>query len=528
MRFLYWLLFFFPQILSAQSTEKLASINSPRDEQNPILAPDGKTLYFTVSNHASNVGGAKDVGDIWFSSLTEAGWGAPIHGGPTINNSLHNTIAGFSSDGKVMFLMGHYSVAGQPVTSQGIAISIQKNGVWSAPENIRIPYFKNLTQYQSGSITPDGQNLVFSAESYRTLGAEDIYLSKKSSNGLWNEPVNLGSAINTPMQDVSPFLTPDGKRLYFSSNGRGGKGSFDVFYSDRLDDTWLNWSTPVRVDGVNSEGRELFFRLFGSDAFYTTTLNSDGYSDIRFYKGDQEVQPEKVPVIIAQTDTTLNKDTALNKIEEVVYAKEEVTERLVRLFGRVSSSKTDSVLQASIYVTSVDRLPNQVQTDKGTYTVQLPGVGEYTLKVEAPGYLGVMEKLDFRTQTVEQLEMNFRLQPVEVGTTVNLKNVLFQQSTAILLPGSYEQLNMIAEFMRSNPKIEILLSGHTDNRGYHQLNMRLSKERVDEVKKYLVAKGIAPARITGKGFGGTKPIADNESEDSRKLNRRVEFTIVKD
>jgi outer membrane protein OmpA-like peptidoglycan-associated protein len=114
-----------------------------------------------------------------------------------------------------------------------------------------------------------------------------------------------------------------------------------------------------------------------------------------------------------------------------------------------------------------------------------------------------------------------------VGTTVNLKNVLFQQSTAILLPGSYDQLNMVAEFMKTNPKIEIQLSGHTDNRGYHHLNMKLSKERVEEVKKYLVTKGIAASRITGKGFGGTKPIADNDSEDSRQLNRRVEFTIVK-
>jgi outer membrane protein OmpA-like peptidoglycan-associated protein len=517
---LFLLLFFSPLLLVGQIGNP-AGINSPLDEQNPILAPDGKTLYFTVSNHPNNVGGSKDIGDIWFSRLGESGWSDPMHAGSNINNNLHNTVAGFSSDGKVMFLMGHYSDNGKPINSQGIAISVARDGSWSRPENVVIPYFRNQTPYQSGCVTPDGQVLVFSAESYRTFGAEDIYLSKKSSNGTWNEPINLGRVINTSMQDVSPFLTPDGKRLYFSSNGRGGKGSFDVFYSERLDDTWLNWSAPVNLDGVNSEGRELFFRLVGSEAFFTTTLNSDGYGDIRTYKDHQDV-PSMEPnqPLVVQADT-------VRSIEEVVYKKEEATERLVRLFGRVSSSKNEELLDASIFVTSNDRLPSQVQTESGRYSVDLPGVGEYTLKVEAPGYLGMMEKLDFRTQTVEQLEMNFRLQPAEVGTTVNLKNVLFQQSTAILLPGSYDQLNMVAEFMKTNPKIEIQLSGHTDNRGYHHLNMKLSKERVEEVKKYLVTKGIAASRITGKGFGGTKPIADNDSEDSRQLNRRVEFTIVK-
>jgi outer membrane protein OmpA-like peptidoglycan-associated protein len=128
---------------------------------------------------------------------------------------------------------------------------------------------------------------------------------------------------------------------------------------------------------------------------------------------------------------------------------------------------------------------------------------------------------------MRELEMNFNLQPVEVGTTVNLKNVLFERGTANLLPESNDELDLVVSFLQTNPKVVIDLSGHTDNRGVHSHNVRLSQQRVNKVKDYLVAKGISAKRIMGKGYGGTKPIASNDTEESRMLNRRVEFTIRK-
>jgi outer membrane protein OmpA-like peptidoglycan-associated protein len=165
---------------------------------------------------------------------------------------------------------------------------------------------------------------------------------------------------------------------------------------------------------------------------------------------------------------------------------------------------------------------------EGNYTILIPSVNEYVIKVEAPGFVGNMERLDIRTFEMKQLEMNFKLQQIEVGATVNLTNVLFQQSTSNLLPESSDELDMVADFMKSNPKVEIELAGHTDNRGLSVHNVKLSKERVEKVKEYLVSKGIDGKRITGQGYGGIKPIADNDAEETRKLNRRVEFTIVKD
>jgi outer membrane protein OmpA-like peptidoglycan-associated protein len=121
--------------------------------------------------------------------------------------------------------------------------------------------------------------------------------------------------------------------------------------------------------------------------------------------------------------------------------------------------------------------------------------------------------------------MNWNLQPAERGTTVNLNSVLFEQSKANLLPESFSELDLVVNFLQSNPDVAIELSGHTDNRGVHRDNVKLSQDRVEKVKEYLVSQGIDAKRISGKGYGGTKPIANNENAETRKLNRRVEFTI---
>ena len=175
-----------------------------------------------------------------------------------------------------------------------------------------------------------------------------------------------------------------------------------------------------------------------------------------------------------------------------------------------------------------DSIYTAVADPDGRYKIKIPSINEYTLRVEAAGYVGNFEKLDVRTYEMKSLEMNFKLQPIEIGATVNLKSVLFQQSTYNLLPESNDELDLVVSFLKVNPKVEILLTGHTDNRGQPDHNLKLSQKRVERVKGYLVSKGVNGKRITGKGYGGSKPIADNNTEETRRLNRRVEFTIVKD
>jgi outer membrane protein OmpA-like peptidoglycan-associated protein len=385
------------------------------------------------------------------------------------------------------------------------------------PHRIIVPYFANRAEATHGFLSRDGQALVFSAESFGTYGAEDLYVIFQLPDGRWSEPRNLGFSINTKLQEVSPAFSEDGKYLYFSSNGRGGYGSFDVFVSERLDDSWLKWSSPVNLNGhVNSEGRELFYHPYArlGIALFTSTLNSDGYGDIK-----QVLLPKE------QRDTT-NADAAPIEIVEIAPDANQAVGDFLTVSGKIFDAKTNLPVSAAISFQSDSSFIVKTNVD-GFYQTEVPKVKQYRLMIESPGYVSSLELFDVRSIEMKTVELNFLLQPIEVGTTVNLRNVLFKQSTAELLAESEPELDVVVDFLTKNPTVEIELAGHTDNRGLHAHNLKLSNERVKAVKNYLVAKGIVSKRVSGKGYGGTRPIADNDAEDTRRLNRRVEFTIIK-
>jgi OOP family OmpA-OmpF porin len=515
-------LLLFPGLSGAQDmASALSAINTPYEEECPVLSPDGKQLAFTITGHPDNIGGIKDHGDIWFSTWTGTTWTKPVHGGRLINNKYHNTVAGFSPDGNQMYLMGHYAAPGKEVTSQGLSVSIRNGNTWLAPVNINIPYFKNYSDYNTGFLSPDGTVLLFSAQGHQydnpDLNHVDIYVSLKVG-GKWTEAKSLGRKINTPNYEVTPSLSADGKRLYYSSNAIDPDVSFDVYYADRLDDTWQDWSAPVNLGpAVNSPGREYFYRPGPVGAFFSSTQNSDGYADLRFIPSKDTVE---VPAMINPTEEV--------KVVAVDSAAEKIDDGKTRIWGKVYDTKTDKAIPgAMILFTASSKYPATVSAG-GDYEIKLGGAEEYGVKVEAPGYIGEFERLDLRTQVLKDIEMNFKLVPIEVGASITLKRVLFERSKPVLLASSYDELDMVVDFLKENPKVEILLEGHTDNQGRHDLNMKLSRERTNVVKAYIVSKGIEDRRIATKGYGGTRPIADNDSEDSRALNRRVEFKITKD
>jgi OmpA-OmpF porin, OOP family len=510
-------------VLMAQLGKAEPFTASPYDESNPVVTPDGKTLFVTIANHPQNLGGKKDPGDIWISTLgADNQWSEPVHGGNVINNRAYNGVAGFSADGQEMFLLTHYDPNGVART-QGISISRRGSDGWSRPENITIPYFQNKSNIISGYVTPDKKWFIFSAETYGSYGVEDLFICERGADGKWSAPKNLGKKINTEFQEVSPSLSFDGKTIFYSTNGRKGNGSFDVFSASRLDDTWINWTDPVNLSSVNSDGKELYYREFPVQglSLFTTTKNSDGYGDVKFLKSPK-VTPPKDTVAMPPPVTA----TAPVVIEEKTTVPP--GEHEISVYGKVYNSKTGEPIPARLsFISAKNNATNTVEAGQAGFTSKVKSLDQYTVKIESKGYISVIEKLDVQTFEMTNLEMNFKLQPAEVGTTVNLKSVLFEQSKTILLPESYEELDLVVSFLKQNPDVKIELSGHTDNRGVPFQNVKLSQGRVDVVKDYLISKGIESRRIDGKGYGGTKPIASNESEETRKLNRRVEFTIQK-
>lgn len=502
---------------------KESIFNSYADEQNPVLSPDGNTFYFIRAHHTQNVGRKMDQGDIWFSSFdtTFNKWSTPTNIGYLLNNQFHNGVLGFGAKGD-MYLYNIYELDGKAPKSRGISVvdPIEPPKYWTIPITSVVRYFYNLSDNHSMSISKDGKIMLLSLESFKTRGAEDLYVSFWLPKLMaWSEPKNLGDKINTMYQEVTPYLAADNRTLYFSSNGHRGLGSKDVFSAKRLDNSWTNWSIPVNMGPeINSEGEEKYFRYMPEKALaiYTSSKNSDGYGDIHFK--DMPI-PEMAETIGYEIEVP--KDSTVHLAE----AESSKPEFFIHIVGSITDKKSQSPIAATIRISAGDYSNNQ--TLATAFAFNLPSANEYTLVVEADGYISHSEKIDIRSNEQEQLEHNVILQAIELGTTVKLDLVLFQRGTTAFLEESYEQLDLMIQMMKDNTTMEIELGGHTDNVGNSRLNRKLSQERVDAVVKYFIEKGITSKRLSGKGYGGSKPIASNKSEDTRRLNRRVEFTVVK-
>ncbi len=496
------------QIEFSGELESISNLNSIYYERNPVFHPNGTDLYFERANHPDNIKGIQDLGDIWFSRYDSvSGWSEPTNIGAPVNTEFINSILGFINGGKYMLIAQQYG--NQNIySSNGISISEYRNGKWQKPINLEIPYFKKNSMFISGSVAADGQHLVLCLQSLGTYGVEDVYISELMDNGNWGELKNVGKSINTPFQELSGFISPDNKYLIFSSNGHSGEGSFDLYISERIGEGWKNWSTPVSLSSrINSEGAEHSFSFLpGSDiAYLTSTQNSDGYGDIK--------------------RINIGKDTTTIIVEES--DKQELAPGFVRISGKVIDAKTKSGIRSEL----------NIMIEQGGTSLSLESMGNGTFELDVPSgsFLEIVSKKEKYLTYKEAMssddiltQENFviELEPLIVGNTITLKHVLFERAKDVFLKGSESELDLLVQMMTDNPDIKIFLAGHTDNTGNSKASIELSQHRVDAVKRYLVEKGINSKRISGKGFGGTKPIASNASEETRKMNRRVEFSIV--
>ena len=262
------------QDIQFESLNKLpASINTSCDEIMPLASPDGKTVYFARVACATNDGGADAGSDIWISEYSKQTkqWGRPKNAGDVLNDHGNNAVVGTSVDGKSIYLVN----TSPAKRIKGVYVS-KKIGAdkWSSPELESIPFLETQ-EYFGIYVAPDLRIVIASMKRDDGSGEEDLYVSRKSA-GAWSQPQNLGTTINTIGFEISPFLSADGKRLFFASNGHRGLGGSDIFYSDRLDDTWTKWSTPVNLgDKINTEGFDAYFTMNDSVVWFTSSNGSN-------------------------------------------------------------------------------------------------------------------------------------------------------------------------------------------------------------------------------------------------------------
>ncbi len=482
------------------------AVNTPYLESKPLIAPDGKRLYFARKNAPMNVKGKKDDQDIYFSDLLDKGWGEAVNIGRPLNDKYPNGVCSVTPDGNTLLVMLAYNDNGFVV--DGVSIARKKASGWGNPEAQDIQGFHNLCDYQDYFLTNSGKVMLMALQMEETYGDQDLYVSFRKGANEWSKPVNLGPVINSNKVEFAPFLASDNKTLYFSSNGHGGYGESDIFYTKRLDDSWQNWSEPLNIGGE------------------INTPSWDGYYAVAA-KGDY--------AYFVSTAGALKK-VNLNPTDEDIFRialKEEARpDPVILITGRVLNSKTKQPIEANIFYES---LPVSMEDGiaisdplKGTYTITLPAGKKYGFRAESEGFLSVNQNEDFTAiNEYTEIKRDLYLSPIEVGQIIQLNNLFFVQSKSEMLPESIPELERLYQLLTEHPNLSIELGGHTDNQGIYSANLKLSQARAEEVMNYLLEKGIPKKRINAVGYGPSKPIASNKNPESRKQNRRVEIKILK-
>ena len=485
------------------------NVNSEYNEMNPLLSPDGKTLYFSRQNHPGNKGGTKDKEDIWYSELDSTGHWQLAKNMEQFNNehpNFVNTITSVTPDGKSAIIVLGNKYLDNGKMQAGVSISSNIDGNWTRPIALNIKNDYNFSEKANYFLTNNRQTLLMSAEREDSHGDRDMYVSFMQSDSSWSEPLNLGDVINTAGVESAPFLASDDKTLYFSSNGFSGYGGTDIYVSKRLDDTWTSWSEPENLGPeINSPLEDLFFNIPAS-------------SDYAYY---------------SRGVTETNTDIFRVKLPILRNPEPWVTVR-----GKVVDENGNPVSAKIIY----ERLPDgkemgiaQTNPTTGEYEIRLPAGHLYGVRAEAKDKMSEAQNLDLRNITSDMVidHKDFRLEPIKLATVqenavITLNNVFFDFDKETLKPESFPELNRVAKMMKEKPTLQIEIAGHTDAIGPEAYNLGLSERRAKSVMNYLIEKGeVQKANITVVFFGEEKPLDTNETKEGRKKNRRVEFKILK-
>lgn len=490
------------------------NINSIMPEYGPVISPDMKKLYFTGRDREDGVGGE----DIYVSYYVGGRWtiATPING--DINTESNEYINSISADGDLLLLFGNYEGS----LGRGDNFYVEKYGrKWSKIQHFPEPI--NSTFWDADAfMTADGKAVIFSSERpggvgefhqkgdyYHgmTWGNLDLWVVLKEGDGWSSKAINLGPSINTPYTERTPFLHPDGKTLYFSSDGWPGIGKSDVFKSVRLNDSsWTEWSEPVNLGKeINTAEEDWGYKITtdGRRAYFST-ISPEGFGEEDIYYVDLPVSAKPQSNVVAVQGKVVDEN---GKPVDAIIKWEDVN-----LLKEVGEAKTDP--------------------ETGEYYIALPVGKYYAYFAEVKGYYSTINYLDLTDSSgYKEVKTDVNLSSIESleksGKAIKIENIFFDSGKFDLREESYAALDLLYRFMKVNPEIYVEINAHTDNIGRDDYNQKLSENRAGSVVDYLVNKGIDRSRLFPQGFGKTMPVASNGTEEGRALNRRVEFRLRK-
>jgi len=471
------------------------AVNTINNESLPVFTADGSLLVYTFMS-----GGREDLyASRWVDSVWQAG--EPIE---AVNTPQNEGAQALSADGKLLVFTACNRMGA--MGSCDLYFSEWRNGVWTEPKNMGAPLNTGAWESQP-SFSADGRTLYFASERAGGKGGRDLWISSRQKNGQWGDPVNLGDSINTPSNEASPFIHPDGQTLYFMSEGHPGMGGYDLFFSRKA--AAGTWSTPKNLGyPINTMANEgaLVVSLDGQTAYFSGD-KTDGAGGVDLHS---------FPLYAAAQPLA------------VTYAKANVfDEQTKKPLPGASVVVTDLQTGQPYTAASTD--------EKGEFLVCLPSGKTYAMNVSLPDYLFYSEHFELTglTHADKPFLLNIALSAIPAGTAVpsankpvTLRNVFFESGSAQLKPESKTELERLKQLLNDHKTLNIQINGHTDNVGPDAENLRLSEQRAKAVYEYLVQNGIATARLRFKGFGETQPVASNDTPEGRQQNRRTEFEVV--
>ena len=466
------------------------TVNTEAEESMPVFSSDSSILYFTRTFDSKNKGGENDQ-DIWYSKKDKDGNYTDCQPLKDFNNKYNNAVFGINKAGNTIYIIDAYE--GKKDLVKGCASSVKKGISWDTPKHVEIPTLDIDGDYYTFHVNENENFIVISSKGPNTLGEEDLYFSKKE-NGLWLNPIHMGAVVNSPGFEISPFLTRNLDTLFFSSNGLGGLGDADIFYSLRLDETFTNLSSPKNLGSkVNSPKFDAYFSCDGKNIYWSSNRESEK-SDIYLAT---ILTPPPLSASAIGTDVTFFKGTD----------------------GKIDLTPIGGVAPYRYKWSHNDTIEDPLNLAKGEYTVLVTdAIGqtvEVTTPINEPG-----------------------LTPgVEIGSIIKLNPIYFDYGKLDIRPDAANELDKIVAIMNEYPNLVIELGSHTDCRSSMAFNMRLSQNRAAASAAYIKGRIKNPNRIYGKGYGETSlkvdcpcegSVLSSCTEDQHQLNRRTEFIVKSD
>lgn len=491
------------------------TVNTKYHEYFPTLTVDGKTLLFTRRIPAPGTEHGEQE-DFFVTHLVDGKWSEAESMPSNVNTTNNEGAPTFAPDGRTLVFVacvdayGSYGPNRSGKGSCDLFITKKVGAQWRNPVNL--PGQVNSSHWETQpSLSSDGKTMYFIRGTQHRDGSkeQDIYRSFLQSDGSWSRAERLPDIVNTPFREESVFIHPDGRTLYFSSDGHPGFGGLDIFMTT-LDDNG-NWSKPVNLGyPINTEYDEnsLLVAANGELAFFASD-RAGGYGGLDLYAF-------KMPESIRPTKTLY--------MEGLVF--DAVTNRpLGGQFELIDLSTGKTIVTAE-----ADKM-------SGEFLVSLPTKRDYAIFVSYPNYNTNSLHFSLKNHNDnEPFKLNIPLQPIATDVSVVLANVFFDLAKSTLRPESEIELNKLVEQLKNNPTWKIEIGGHTDSRGSNTDNLSLSKSRAKSVMDYLISKGVNADNLTFKGYGSSKPIytdeqiaamkTEQEKERAHQFNRRTEYTIV--